>query len=79
MADISVSVEKELGVIATKPGDMTLQINVVKWNNGKPKVDIRSWNEDRSRMSKGLGFNKYEIKVLKELLNSIDIDNLEID
>ena len=30
-----------------------LELNLVKWGENEPKYDLRRWNEDRSRMTKG--------------------------
>ena len=32
----------------------TREINVVSWNGGQPKIDIRDWNETHERMSRGI-------------------------
>ena len=46
------------------------QLNLVSWNGREPKLDIRSWNEDRSRMGKGVSLSKEDAKDLAVLLNS---------
>ena len=32
----------------------TREINVVSWNGGQPKIDIRDWSSDHHRMSRGI-------------------------
>ena len=32
----------------------TKEINVVSWNGGEPKIDIRDWSESHERMSRGI-------------------------
>ena len=32
----------------------TREINVVSWNGGEPKIDIRDWSESHERMSRGI-------------------------
>lgn len=47
---------------------------------GSPKLDIRSWNEDMSRMGKGISFSKEDAKDLAVLLNSyLGIDEEDLD
>jgi hypothetical protein len=46
---------------------------LVSWNGREAKFDIREWNEDHTRMSKGLTFTKEEILKLKEILESIEL------
>lgn len=37
------------------------QLNVVKWSDGEPKYDIRSWNPEHTKMTKGITLTKHEI------------------
>lgn len=53
---------------------MTKELNKVSWNNRPDKYDIRDWDEDHEKMSKGVTLTSDELKALKELLNSIEID-----
>ena len=40
------------------------ELNLVSWNGGEPKLDIREWSADHSRMSRGLTmFEEQGIKV----------------
>ncbi len=55
------------------------EINLVCWNDRKPKVDIRDWAPEHEKMGKGVTLNKKELIQFKELLNSIDLEDLEID
>ena len=32
----------------------TREINVVSWNGGQPRIDIRDWSSDHHRMSRGI-------------------------
>ncbi len=41
-------------------------------------MDIRDWDENNEKMGKGLTLTKEELKTLKGLLNSLDIDELDI-
>lgn len=37
------------------------QLNVVKWGDNEPKYDIRSWNPEHTKMTKGITLTKHEI------------------
>ena len=54
-------------------GGWKLELNLISWNNAEPKYDIRSWNEDRTKMSKGITINKSEMKMLKKVLKDLKI------
>lgn len=44
------------------------EVNIVSWNGNTPKVDIREWNEDHTKMSKGITLTEAEGKKLYEVL-----------
>ena len=46
-----------------------LEVNLIKWNGADAKVDIRRWNEDRSKMTKGVTLTKEEFKEIKDAIN----------
>ena len=43
-------------------------MNLVSWNNGNPKYDIRDWAPDHEKMGKGTTLTEAEAKILKTLL-----------
>lgn len=47
------------------------ELNLVKWGENAPKYDLRSWNEDRSKMGKGVTLTKEELMILKDGLGGI--------
>lgn len=44
------------------------ELNIVKWSDYDAKYDIREWNPDHTRMSKGLTFTEEELRVLHALI-----------
>lgn len=52
--DISCEIVEQLLVIEERNAGWNLELNLIKWNGGEPKYDIRPWNEDHSRSGKGL-------------------------
>ena len=69
--DFSYEVTEEIGVIGNPtPSGWATQLNLVSWNGKEPKLDIRSWNEDRSRMGKGISLSMEDATELVTLLNS---------
>ena len=57
-----------LDVIDNREEKWTKEVNIVAWNGGKPKIDIRDWSPDHSKMGKGITLSSDEIEKLKELL-----------
>lgn len=56
-----------IGTLSTKEG-WAKEVNVVSWNGNAPKVDIREWNEDHTKMSRGITLTEAEGKKLYEVL-----------
>lgn len=79
MADIKFSITQELGVLAEGSKGWQREINLISWNDRKAKIDIRDWGPDHERMGKGVTLNQSETKKLMEILQSIDLDSLDID
>lgn len=61
---------KTLCVLSEREG-WTKEANVISWNHREPKVDIREWNSDHSRMTKGITLTADEVKNLYMALNDI--------
>ena len=67
---LAFEIVKKIGVVSEKEGCWKRELNLVSWNGGEPKYDIRDWSPDHKRMYKGLTLTEMEarslMKVLKE-------------
>lgn len=45
------------------------EVNLVSWNGREPKVDIREWSEDHSKMGRGLTLTAEEEEMLCMILH----------
>jgi hypothetical protein len=79
MAELKFEIVKELGVLSEGTRGWQKEINMVSWNDRKAKLDIRDWSPDHLKMGKGVTLNTEEVKMLKELLEKINIEELEMD
>ena len=52
--EIKYNVVKEIAVLSEKSNGWTKELNLVSWNGGEPKYDIRDWAPDREKMGKGV-------------------------
>lgn len=68
MADINYNIEKHIGVLSTSKNGWTKEVNIISWNNSKPKIDIRDWAPEHEKMGKGVTLNKEEAENLIKLL-----------
>lgn len=73
MADIKYEIKETVGVIAESAKGWKKELNLISWNGKEAKYDLREWAPDHEKMGKGVTLSNDELKVLKELLNSIDI------
>ena len=71
MADIKYDILKELGVLSENAKGWRKEVNLISWNGGIPKYDIRDWAPDHEKMGKGTTLSEEEIKKLKEILGEI--------
>lgn len=70
MANVNFEIKEVVGIIAEKKNGWVKELNIVSWNNGEPKYDIREWDEDHERMSKGTTFTEHELEILFGILKS---------
>lgn len=68
MAEIKYEIVENLGVLSEDAKGWRKEVNLVSWNERPAKYDIRSWNPDHNRMSKGITLSEDETKLLSELL-----------
>jgi len=66
---ITFDITEHLGVISVYPTGWKKELNLVAWNGGNEKFDIRDWDPDHEHMSRGVTLHKDEAKKLYELLN----------
>ena len=71
---ISFNVTKSIWILNHAVNGWQKEVNLVAWNGKKPKLDIREWNADKTKMRRGLTLTKGEVIELKRCLNSIDVD-----
>ncbi len=66
---------ERLGVLDHHKSGWAREVNLVAWNGGQPKFDIRDWDPDHERMSKGITLYEREaIKLTKILAQRLQLD-----
>jgi hypothetical protein len=79
MPNIKFDIVKNIGTLSEGSRGWKKEVNIVSWNDRKAKIDIRDWDEKNEKMGKGITLNKEEISELRDLLNKIDIDELDVE
>ena len=59
---------ERIGVLSRKDNGWTREVNIVAWNDGPGKVDIREWDPDHKRMTKGVTLFEEEAETLTKIL-----------
>ena len=71
--DITFEIVEHIGVIDeinNRDEKWTKEVNVVSWNGGKPKIDVRDWNSSYTRMSRGITLTEDQaMKMTKALVD----------
>ncbi len=59
---------ERIGVLSRKDTGWTREVNIVSWNDGPGKVDIREWDPEHKRMTKGITLFEEEAERLVKVL-----------
>lgn len=73
--DFTFEIQNHLGAISETKGGWKTELNIVSWGGRPGKYDLRSWTPDKQKMGKGITFSKEELIALRDLLNSLDLNN----
>lgn len=68
MSNLSCEIVEHIGVLSAKKSGWKKELNVVSWNDGPEKFDIREWDPGHERMGKGVTLTYDEIRVLFGML-----------
>ncbi len=67
---VEFKIEEHLGKINHNSStDWNKEVNIVRWNDGPSKLDIREWDESHERMSKGVTLSEDEMDKLITILS----------
>lgn len=66
--DFSFEIVDCIGVLRSLSNGFSKELNIVIWNGRKPKYDIRDWNSDHSRMTRGVTLNQEEMDTICRLM-----------
>lgn len=67
--EIKFEIVKAIGVLSKSAKGWTKELNLVSWNDGAPKYDLRDWDPNHEKMGKGVTLTEDEIRKLKTLLD----------
>ena len=74
MADnITYEIVMQIGVLSQSRTGWTKEVNLISWNEGPPKYDIRDWSPDHSQLGRGVTLSREELLALRDLLNQWEL------
>jgi hypothetical protein len=65
--NITFEIKEHLGTIAQYGTGWNKELNIISWNGGAPKFDIRDWDEYHEKMSRGVTLTQWEMRKLADL------------
>lgn len=69
---VTWEIRRHLGVLSTnEKSGRKVEANIVSWNNGPEKLDIRAWNPDHAKMAKGITLTREEAENLCDALQRL--------
>ena len=68
---ITCEIVRQIAVLSENERGYTKEINLVSWNGGEPKYDIRNWHPGRVRSGKGIALTRDEIMNLMEAMREV--------
>ena len=71
MADIKYDILEELGVLSEIAKGWKKELNLISWNGGASKYDIRDWAPQHEKMGKVITLSKDEIKELYKIVGKM--------
>ena len=64
MDEVYFEVQEHIGIITSRANGWNKEVNIVAWNGGPAKIDIRDWDSEHSRMSRGITLTEEEARTL---------------
>ncbi len=73
--EVRFEIKERIGVLGSKENGWTKEVNIVAWNGGAGKVDVREWDPGHTRMSRGITlFEEEAEKLTRALAERYNID-----
>lgn len=73
MDDFKFEIIEHYGVLSEDAKGWTKELNKVSFGGRPGKYDIRSWDPDHQKMSKGITLNDEEFEILTKIIKDIGL------
>lgn len=78
MSDFKYEMIRRIALLSESARGWRKEISIVNWNERGPKLDTREWSPNYDRMSRGLTLSRDEALRLKEALNDLELEELNL-
>lgn len=66
--EVTFEIKEHIGVLEERKDGWLKEVNVVAWNGGQGKIDIRDWDPGHERMTRGITLFEDTAEKLAEAL-----------
>ena len=77
--DVTFEIIEHIAVIKEGENGWNKEVNIVAWNGGQPKVDIRDWNPEHDRMTRGITLTEPEAEKLAKAVGMRMVEKQKTD
>ena len=67
--EVTFTVHEILGVLKERADGWKYEVTLTSWNGMSPKIDIRFWDPDHEKMTRGITMFEDEAKKLAQILS----------
>lgn len=71
--EVTYDIVEHLGIFGKDSKGWTKELNKVSWNGGPAKYDMRSWDEEHGKMSKGITLSQEELLAFRSLVEQLEL------
>lgn len=72
--NFTFEIQEHFGVINSREDGWSKELNLIRWNGGTAKYDIREWDEHHEHMRKGVTLTPWEMRKMVDLFVSRNND-----
>lgn len=76
--EITFKIHSHIGKLGFTNSGWIKEVNIVSWNQAKPRLDIRDWSPDHNKMGRGIGLSGEETENLMAIMREVDLVSLGI-
>lgn len=73
--EVRFEILEHIGILSTHSTGWNKELNIVSWNGGQPKYDIRDWDLDHEHMSRGVTLHEKEMRQIFDLMKKRRMGN----